>query len=870
MNASLRFLVPALFLVTAALRAQTPSITGPALAGTERFDAAIPGLLTKFNSPGAQLAVAFRGRLLLARGYGIADREAGNVPVQPDSLFRIASNSKPLTALTILALVEQGKLSLDTKVFPFLGLTALPGATNLDARLQNITVQHLLNHTGGWDVEVSGDQVFQTTVIAAAAGVPAPADVDSIIRYQLGRRLDFDPGTRYAYANIGFVTLGRLIEKASGQSYADYVQANVLAKAGVTRAVLSRTLLANRQPGEVRYYDYPGAPLAASVFPPTNTLVPWPYGGFAMESVFATGGWAISTVDYVRLLCALDGTKPGPATIISPASIDLWTTRPPAPVPVGAGIYYGLGIEVQPDAGVGLRASWFHSGSLPGTRSYMVRFSGGWTYAIHFNTRTSDDFVTSAMLTDISNALNPIFSTLTPPATGDLFATAKPEINAAPAPQAVNTGATATITATISSVTSPTYQWLKNGGAISGETNAALTLTNVSAASAGNYSVVVTNQAGATTSATSALTINATPVAPTIAAGPQSHTVAPGGSVVFSVAATSTALSYEWRFNGNVIAGATDSTYRIASAATANVGSYTVRVFNDGGTSPVSAPATLTVTPGVAGRLINLSILTSLSGVADSFTMGYVVGGAGTAGTKPLVIRAAGPSLTPLGVGGALADPKLEFFAGSAKTGENDNWGGGASLLAAMNAVGAFAFTGPTSLDAAVAANVAAGDNSVKVSPVGNLSGTVIAEIYDASPAAAFVAATPRLINVSVLKSIGASLTAGFVVGGNASRTVLIRAIGPTLAVFGVGGTVTDPQLALFNSSSTKIGENDNWGGTAALTAAFTSVGAFQLSSPTSRDAALLVTLAPGNYTVQVTGVGGTTGVALVEVYEVP
>ena len=366
------------------------------------------------------------------------------------------------------------------------------------------------------------------------------------------------------------------------------------------------------------------------------------------------------------------------------------------------------------------------------------------------------------------------------------------------------------------------------------------------------------------------LDVSTIPAAPTITAGPQSHTVAPGSSVVFSVAATSTALQYEWRFNNAVINGATAATYSIPSAAGANAGSYTVRVFNEGGTTPPSNPATLTVTPGVAGRLINLSILTQLAGATDSFTMGYVVGGAATTGNKPLVIRAAGPSLTPLGVGGALADPKLELFAGTASSGSNDNWGGGGTLLAAMNAVGAFAFSGPTSLDAAVAANVAAGDNSVKVSPVGNLSGTVIAEIYDASPAASFAAATPRLINVSVLKNIGTSLTAGFVVGGSASKTVLIRAIGPTLAGFGVGGTVADPQLALFNASSVKIGENDNWGGNAAMTAVFDSVGAFRLAPATSRDAALLVTLAPGNYSVQVSGVGGITGVALVEVYEVP
>ena len=101
----------------------------------------------------------------------------------------------------------------------------------------------------------------------------------------------------------------------------------------------------------------------------------------------------------------------------------------------------------------------------------------------------------------------------------------------------------------------------------------------------------------------------------------------------------------------------------------------------------------------------------------------------------------------------------------------------------------------------------------------------------------------------------------------------MIRAVGPTLGAFGVPGTVADPQLTLFNSSSAKLAENDNWSAVpaqaTALTAAFTTVGAFALPS-TSRDAALLTTLAPGGYSVQVSGVSATTGVALVEVYEVP
>jgi N-acyl-D-amino-acid deacylase len=775
MNAILRFALPALLIVATALHAQTPSVTGPALPGMERFDAAMLGLMTDFSSPGAQLAVSFNGRLLIARGYGLADREAG-VPVQPDSLFRIASNSKPLTGLAVLTLIEQGRLTLDQKVFPILGLTPLPGATNLDPRLQEITVRHLLHHTGGWDRDITPDLVFQSTTIAAAAGVPPPASVDTIIRYHLGRRLDFAPGERYAYANIGFVILGRLIEKISGLTYGDYVRAQVFAKAGVTRAFVGRSLLSDRLPGEVRYYDYPGAPLVPSVFPPTTARVPFPYGGMDIEAVQATGGWVVSAVDYVRLLCALDGTKAGPAAILTPASIDLWTSPPPAPVSAGASTYYAMGVSAQNIGnGVGPRASWFHNGSLPGSRAYMVRFANGVTYAITFNTRTQD---ADSMLQAINAALNPILSTLAPPAAGDLFVSSRPEFLTAPATINVNPGASVTLAPTITSLTSPTFQWHKDGAALVGATGVTLTLPSVTAASAGNYHLVATNTAGST----------------------------------------------------------------------------------------VSVPGTLSVGPVVStGRLVNLSILTGLADSTDSFTMGYVVGGAGTVGAKPLLVRAAGPSLGALGVPGTLADPKLELFAGASKTGENNDWGGSSTLVNAMTSVGAFAYASAGSRDAAAVAMITSRDNSVKVTGTG--AGVVIAELYDSTPAAHFTATTPRLVNVSVLKQLGTSLTVGFVVGGATPVKLLIRAIGPGLAAFGVAGTVADPQLTLF-AGANKIGENNDWGGTTELSGAFGQVGAFALPTG-SKDAALLVTLAAGNYSVQVSGVGGT-GTALVEVYEVP
>jgi hypothetical protein len=161
------------------------------------------------------------------------------------------------------------------------------------------------------------------------------------------------------------------------------------------------------------------------------------------------------------------------------------------------------------------------------------------------------------------------------------------------------------------------------------------------------------------------------------------------------------------------------------------------------------------------------------------------------------------------------------------------------------------------------------------VSDAGTGSGTVIAELYDATPAGTFSASTPRLINVSVLKQIetGAMLTVGFYVGGSTAKTVLIRAVGPSLGQppFNIASAMADPQLTLFNSSQVAIAGNDNWGGNNALATTGGRVGAFALFSPTSRDAVLLMTLAPGSYTAQVSPVSGTAGgTAIVEVYEVP
>jgi N-acetylneuraminic acid mutarotase len=273
--------------------------------------------------------------------------------------------------------------------------------------------------------------------------------------------------------------------------------------------------------------------------------------------------------------------------------------------------------------------------------------------------------------------------------------------------------------------------------------------------------------------------------------------------------------------------------------------------------------------PPEGGRLANVSVLSALSSPGDSFSLGFVTGGENSTGSKPLLIRAVGPSLLPLIGTGALEDPRLDLFAGTNKTGENDNWGGASPFALEMASVGAFAFAGAASRDAALLVNVPRGDHSVRISATGNGTGTVLAEIYELPAPAGSAAATMRLSNVSVLKQVGSGFTVGFVVAGLTSGTVLIRAVGPTLATapFNVTGAIADPQIALY-AGATRMNENNDWTGTVALTSTFSHVGAFALPVG-SRDAALTASLAPGNYSVQVSGVSGSTGLVLVEIYDV-
>jgi len=426
-----------------------------------------------------------------------------------------------------------------------------------------------------------------------------------------------------------------------------------------------------------------------------------------------------------------------------------------------------------------------------------------------------------------------------------------------PVSQTVNAGATVTFTATTGGTPAPTFQWLKNGVSISGATSSTLTLTNVASTDAGTYAVVATNSTGSATSSNAVLTVNSV-TAPTIIAQPLSVTANGGGTVALVVTATS-ATSYQWRKDGVVISGSTNDTLILANVTSASAGVYTVVATNSNG-SVTSNGATLTVTSGQVSRISNLSVRTNL-GSGQTLTVGFV-----TSGSKSMMIRAIGPSLNAVfGLTGFFADPQFTVLNSlGTVVAQNDNWS--SAMATTFASLGAFPLT-IGSKDAALLLPIS-GPTTAQINGTG--AGVMLVEVYDAdSTSAPF-----RLTNVSARNQVGAGgdiLISGFVVDGTAARTLLIRGIGPALHdVFGVNGQLADPVLEIHqtvNGVDTVVASNDNWN--AGLASIFSQVGAYQFTNG-SKDAALLITLPPGVYTAQVSGVNLGTGDGVVEVYEVP
>jgi CubicO group peptidase (beta-lactamase class C family) len=362
-----------------------------------RINRYVTTFMTKHGVPGMSLAIAYKGQLVFRKGYGFADAST-NEPVTIDHLFRIASLSKPITSAAVFKLhqerrvLENGRqvsaLGLDEKVFGPGGVLGTKYGTPKDPDINQITVQHLLEHTSGWS-NTPRDIMIDPDPAMIAAGLNWKAMTkDDLIKWMVAnRKLAHKPGDTYEYLNFGYLVLGRVIEARSGMSYADYVRQEVLAPCGISDMHIAGDTLAERRPNEVHYYE--------SSWDPYSILV---------SRMDAHGGWIASPTDYLRFLVRVDGF-PTPPDILTSASIDTMVTPntatdsagPPLPstVKYAKGWYVGVGDNN--------RDNYWHPGELPGTIALCLRTTDEYCFVVLANSHyyTTHPTVTTSDVDDI-------------------------------------------------------------------------------------------------------------------------------------------------------------------------------------------------------------------------------------------------------------------------------------------------------------------------------------------------------------------------------------------------------------------------------------------------------------------------------------
>jgi CubicO group peptidase (beta-lactamase class C family) len=381
---------------------ETWRATGTAVPALSGFDNQMKTFMQARGISAGQVAVTYKGRLVLARGYSTES----TLTVQPTSLFRIASLSKSFTAAAIVRLVQDGKLSLSTPVSQILDITPPAGQTR-DSRWSSITMWRLLQHTGGFDRDVSGDPNFKNAVISKALGVPMELQHANVIKYMAGQKLDFAPGSKYAYSNFGYMLAGRVIEKVSGLSYADYVQQKLLTPLKIKRMAQGWSIA--KHSGETSYESQYTGP---TVLDTSGKIVAAPYGSFSMRIQDANGGWLASAPDLVRWAKMFDASS----SVLNSTSLGRIWAKPETGL--GAdGSYYGLGWQVRPTTGGTGRNTW-HTGSMPGTFTLLVRTYSGLSWAAVFNRR---DDASGKSYGDIDQAMWTAANSVTTWPTHDYF-----------------------------------------------------------------------------------------------------------------------------------------------------------------------------------------------------------------------------------------------------------------------------------------------------------------------------------------------------------------------------------------------------------------------------------------------------------------
>ncbi len=712
---------------------------------------------------------------------------------------------------------------------------------------------------------------------------------------------------------------------------------------------------------------------------------------------------------------------------------------------------------IRPGPGAENSLSWLDLNSLPSP----VQFNFNVSYPAGVSSATIASSVTLRQDGGRTDLIPPLVS----------FG-AKLALAAQPLGQSVALGGTATFSVVANGIPPFSYQWRRNGAVLAGATAATLAVTGARSVDAGSYSVAVTSAAGTVSSTVATLTVTPPTGAPAVLVEPIDVVARAGARAVFTVGAGGAApLSYQWRKNGTPLTGATSATLGFAAAQAPDAGSYSVTITNalgavssraatlairgrsyagtwiggfasggafallvrddntgvflgyapgsktaflnrevvvdddgrfrivaipspasptvgPGGTDEIAIDATLTTggalngavsrlgttlaamrspdpgaTSAIAGfyqagaanassttytivspagqaylllatpmitdagggtvdaagrfaittasnatvvgllaaetasltarvetaagarldvvggrdgrvageKLVNIATRGSVSGTAGAMFAGFYLRGDAP---RQVMIRAIGPTLAAFGVERVLGAPRLELFSGAASVATSGAWGASSNagaIAAAAARSGAFALN-PASRDAVLLVTLEPGSYTAVVSGEDGSAGVALVEVYDVSENAT---AAQRIINLASRGAAGSgddTLTAGFYISGTVPKRVLLRGVGPALEALGVSGTLADPTLKLFNQSGAIVATNDNWGETAdgpAIASTAAVVGAFALP-PGGRDAALLLNLAPGLYTAQVAAPAGTSGAALVEIYEVP
>ena len=409
------------------------------------------------------------------------------------------------------------------------------------------------------------------------------------------------------------------------------------------------------------------------------------------------------------------------------------------------------------------------------------------------------------------------------------------------------------------------YQWKKDDVEIEGATDSAFSIENVSSGNDGAYTVTVTSTSGSTTSAVASLSIEAIPTAPVFVEQPLGD-IAPLGSLAIldARAVSTTAVSYQWYFEDDILSGETNDTLTFNPARAENEGLYHVVATSEGG-STASAQSEILLTDK---RLINVAARARVGSGSNVLIAGFVVIGPDP---KQVLIRGIGPGL-PESLD-RLLDPRLEIYNSSGEMIHfNDSWGENAdpdSITQAMLETGAGAGDPMQPGDTALLVELEQGLYTAIVRSQDDTSGIALVEAFEVSEN------LTRFVNVSSRAFVGTGdeiVIPGFIVLGDLPSRVLIRAIGPGLEKKEVAGVLEFPEITVFNILREPIAHNDGWGNLwnpAEINEASALVNTQPLDEG-SEDAAIILELEPGLYTVKVNGENDTTGVALVEVFAIP